>query len=70
MNRTESQVNSENDATYSQYVDSVFKAGAAGISGASAGALIGSAIAGSHGTVVGAIIIAAVNMLLNARNEK
>lgn len=69
MNRTEPPVNSEVETTYSR-VSRAYKIGGAGIAGASAGALIGSAIAGLHGALVGAVIVAGVNMLLNAHNER
>ncbi len=70
MNRTEPPVNSEVETTYSREVSRAFKTGGAGIAGASAGALVGSAIAGLHGALVGAVIVAGVNMLLNAHNER
>ncbi|MDI1279671.1 hypothetical protein [Methylobacter sp.] len=70
MIRTEPPVNSEVETTYSRKVNRVFKIGGAGISGASAGALIGSAIAGLQGALVGAIIVGGINMLLNAHNER
>lgn len=68
MNRTP--VNSEVETTYSREVSRAFKIGGTGIAGASAGALVGSAIAGLHGALVGAVIVAGVNMLLNAHNER
>ncbi|MGZ8944186.1 MAG: hypothetical protein ACXW1W_02035 [Methylococcaceae bacterium] len=70
MIRTEPPVNSKVETTYSRKVSRAFKVGGAGIAGASAGALVGSAIAELHGALVGAVIVAGVNMLLNAHNER
>lgn len=44
--------------------------GNAGISGASAGALVGTAIGGLAGGVVGAALMGVANMLLNSYNER
>ncbi len=55
--------------TLARGVNRVFKMGGAGISGASAGALVGSALAGLHGALIGAVIIAGANALLDYYNE-
>ena len=70
--RTESPGTSKSEATCSRDRDMnrAFRIGGAGISGASAGALMGSFVGGPPGAVAGALVVAATNMALNFYNER